>query len=459
MAGAAAAGALAQANVSNFVLLEAKNYIGGRVHSEPFGVAEAQGFVELGANWVHGTQDKPGNSQNPIDRLATRVGLARTLIPGSCANLSGYGMYNANGEIVADAGARVARFMSAWNCVNMSAEVMPDRSFRDALKACGWSMQGKIDELLEWEVGPANDILASNIQSVKMMYPDPTYDVLGPNDFFTHDQHPRGYAAVVDQVLTDAGMAPQDPRLHLNTEVVSVAINDDDTVTARSTDGRTFRGRFAVVALPLGVMQSRHSSMLTSPPLSRVQEKALNSYVMGNFTKIFAQWPHRFWAARGMQWLAADNSSDAFGMPKEFHDLGAMIPGFNVLFTYVVGEDASAWEAMSDTEAAKQLTRRLQDLFPDITVPHPVAFKMTRHGSDPFMLGAYTTAPVGVDAMEAMSSPLRAPGNNGRKIFFAGEHTCENFVGYLQGAYESGLRAAAGALEEMGQTAVLQSRC
>lgn len=113
---------------------------------------------------------------------------------------------------------------------------------------------------------------------------------------------------------------------------------------------------------------------------------------------------------------------------------------------------------MSDTEAAKQLTRRLQDLFPDITVPHPVAFKMTRHGSDPFMLGAYTTAPVGVDAMAAMSSPLRAPGN-GRKIFFAGEHTCENFVGYLQGAYESGLRAAAGALEEMGQTAVLQSRC
>jgi hypothetical protein len=56
----------------------------------------------------------------------------------------------------------------------------------------------------------------------------------------------------------------------------------------------------------------------------------------------------------------------------------------------------------------------------------------------------YTTVKVGVpfSAITAMNMPAVNTATNDRTIFFAGEHTCGAFQGYLHGAYYSGLRAA-----------------
>jgi hypothetical protein len=85
--GVAAAAGLLSLNVTDFVLLEARSYTGGRVHAEKFG----DGVVEVGANWVHGVS--PNSTANPIWNAAQRRGIKTVLIPGSCANVSDYNLY------------------------------------------------------------------------------------------------------------------------------------------------------------------------------------------------------------------------------------------------------------------------------------------------------------------------------------------------------------------------------
>ena len=116
---------------------------------------------------------------------------------------------------------------------------------------------------------------------------------------------------------------------------------------------------------------------------------------------------------------------------------------------------------MSDERAAELLTARLRRLFPeagkDLLPEKPSAFMMTRHGSDPLMQGAYTTVKAGVPLEETLQSiiaPLAA-----RAVSSLRSQSSDGFVGYLHGAYESGLRAAGEALKEMGKEAILKSAC
>lgn len=51
--GTAAASRLLENNITDILLLEAENRIGGRVHTRQFG----SGLVEMGAQWCHGRRD------------------------------------------------------------------------------------------------------------------------------------------------------------------------------------------------------------------------------------------------------------------------------------------------------------------------------------------------------------------------------------------------------------------
>ena len=78
---------------------------------------------------------------------------------------------------------------------------------------------------------------------------------------------------------------------------------------------------------------------------------------MGNFTKFFLQFDANFWSGRGQQWLVANHDDDSnyeYGGPArdpmEFHDIDALVPGSNTLFTYVTGADCDVWSTMTDEE-------------------------------------------------------------------------------------------------------------
>lgn len=68
ISGTIAARTLAEANITDFVIIEARHELGGRMMSTQF-VGE---IVELGANWVEGTANNETNETNPIWDLALK---------------------------------------------------------------------------------------------------------------------------------------------------------------------------------------------------------------------------------------------------------------------------------------------------------------------------------------------------------------------------------------------------
>ena len=63
------------AGITDFLIVEARDELGGRMRSTTFGESNRQLTVELGANWIHGTREGNG-PVNPIFELALKHNLS-----------------------------------------------------------------------------------------------------------------------------------------------------------------------------------------------------------------------------------------------------------------------------------------------------------------------------------------------------------------------------------------------
>lgn len=227
-------------------------------------------------------------------------------------------------------------------------------------------------------------------------------------------------------MLDELTLPADDPRVLLNAEVASLRYNATG-VTAILRDGREFAGDVAIVTIPLGTLQARHKRLF-DPPLSRRQVRALDKCIMANFTKIHMQWRTPFWRDVP-RWLIAGDLPAWWNL-----NHASMLPGSNMLLAWTDGPQGTRYEEMSDAGAKAAALKHLRKVYPN--APEPVAFHITRHGSDPLQLGAYSGWPNGLNRTdwENAHAPL------GSRVFFAGEAWCNSVSAYMQGAFLSGQR-------------------
>lgn len=74
ISGVMAARSLHRRGIQNVRIVEAREQLGGRLKSFDFGVPNRRFTLELGADWIHGTQSGDGPA-NPIYELALKHGL------------------------------------------------------------------------------------------------------------------------------------------------------------------------------------------------------------------------------------------------------------------------------------------------------------------------------------------------------------------------------------------------
>ena len=75
VAGVIAARTLHENGIDDFVIVEARDELGGRMQTQTFGKAGGKSYtIERGANWIQGTQEGDGPA-NPIFTLAQKHGL------------------------------------------------------------------------------------------------------------------------------------------------------------------------------------------------------------------------------------------------------------------------------------------------------------------------------------------------------------------------------------------------
>jgi monoamine oxidase len=212
--------------------------------------------------------------------------------------------------------------------------------------------------------------------------------------------------------------------------VTEVAINENE-VKVRVGDGEAARGDYVVVAVPPSVW-----SYITFKPGFWIQKRLHSSYrspQMGKNVKFLMGFNSPFWAGHKGPGFSTDGP---INLVWESTENQAGSGNEIALAAFSGGQDAEACEQWKDSERQAKYLHELGRAY--------------QNANQAFVKGEFEDWPGAAWTKASYSFPR--PGEvmkwgpfleagQGR-LHFAGEHTCYAFVGYMEGALQSGLRIA-----------------
>jgi len=444
--GMGAADHLVRAKHNNFLVLEATNFTGGRTHAFKFGDPSVGQFImALGSNWIDGApfHGGPSHKLQPIYEEALRLKKTfRITQEQQLTNDSVMYVYDSNGTQADVDGSIRRKAYKAIDCLNKTASRGgKDVNLRAALVTCGWEPKTEVEWAIDWPLTVDGPGIPAKEQSLLNTYPDPTVQWWGDQAWMVVDQNPRGFAHLLDTMTADT-IPPSDSRLLFNTIVTQIDYTSTP-IKVTSRDGRVFTAKHVISTLPLGVIQRNHTTLFV-PAMPKKQVKALTNdgFIMNHLTKIFIQFKTAFWDPNAAYWINANSEVGAF---TEYWNMNHPLhmPGSNTLFIWLGDPQSTKWEASTDAEVIAAIMKNLRQRYPGKDLEDPVAFHMTRHSLDPTRYGAYSTAKEGFtehDYNQAIK-PLRV--DDEKRVYFAGEHACQDLSGYTHGALIMGREVAA----------------
>ena len=227
-----------------------------------------------------------------------------------------------------------------------------------------------------------------------------------------------------------------DSRLLLNTIVTNITYSDSG-VAVVTDNGSCITADYAICTFSLGVLQN--DVLGFDPALPHWKQRAIETFQMGTYTKIFMQFPSDqvFWDTSQQFYLYADPLERGYYPVFQSLDGQGFLPGSGILFVTVVQDQSYRAEAQDDWETLEQVMEVLRNMYGKENVPTPTAFMYPKWSLEPWTFGSYSNWPQGTTLEQHQN--LRA--NLGR-LFFAGEATSTEYYGFLQGAYYEGIEAA-----------------
>ncbi|TKY46718.1 polyamine oxidase 2 [Spatholobus suberectus] len=418
MAGIAAARALHDASFQ-VVLLESRERIGGRIHTDySFGFP-----VDLGASWLHGV-----SKENPLASVIGRLGLPLYRTSGDNSvlydhDLESYALFDTDGnqvpqELVTKVGEIFETILQETDKVRQ--EFREDMSILHGLSIVfdrkpELRLEGLAHKVLQWYLCRMEGWFAADSDTISLKGWD--QEVLLPGG---HGLMVRGYLPVINTLAKGL-----DIRLgHRVTKVV----RRYNGVKVTVENGETFFADAAIIAVPLGVLKAKR--ILFEPKLPDWKEAAIADLGIGLENKIILHFENVFWPNVEFLGVVADTS---YGC-SYFLNLHKAA-GRPVLVYMPSGRLAKDIEKMSDEAAANFAFMQLQKILPDASAP--IQYLVSRWGSDINSLGSYSYDAVGKP--HELYERLRVPVDN---LFFAGEATSMSYPGSVHGAFSTGMMAA-----------------
>ena len=429
LAGLVAARDLSRAGAS-VVVLEARGRVGGRTLNEPLGQGDV---VEVGGQWV-------GPTQHRMQALARSVGVDT------------YPTYN-EGENVLDFAGQIARyrgtvprfspvvlldFARAQKRLDAMARTVPLEAPWEAPKALEWDSQ------TVWSWGRENTLTERGRTildlSVEAVWSVPSSDVsLLHFLFYVHS------AGGLDALLDTAGGA-QEQRFVGGSQLVSERLAEslsaeivleapvrrieqrEDGVVVEA-DGVTARAGHVVVAIP-PTLTGRISYQ---PPLPGRRDQLTQRMPQGSVIKCMAVYPEPFWRQDG---LTGQATSDRGPVKVTFDNTP---PGGSpgVLLGFLEAREAR------ELDAASPEVRRAAVVDCFVRFFGPRAAKPERYIERSWMAEEWTRGCYGCyfgpGGWTSYGPVLRAPVG---RIHWASAETATVWCGYMDGAVQSGERAA-----------------
>ncbi len=414
MAGLGAARVLHDAGV-RVTVIEARDRTGGRTYTSHLWPDLP---VDMGASWIHGTEG------NPVTTLARAQGLKIT--PTSYKRSLTFDQH----------GRRIEFRKPARKALSLVSAAR--RHVKDA--EADVSLQAAIEASRDWQRLSLRDRriarLAINTRIEHEYSGD--WSRLSAWHFDQGKDFPGHEAVVTPGFGPILSHLAHGLDLRLGEPVTSVAPRPSGIEVTTSCGSH--RADFAIVTLPLGVLQS--GAVRFAEPLAKRRQRAIDGLGMGLLNKCVLRFDRAFWPA-DTDWidflgpvenLWADWTSylPATGQ--------AMIMGFNAAR---VAEEVEAWD--DDTTTASAL-KALREMF-GTAVSSPSGSQISRWRRDPYALGAYSFTAQGTSRSDRLA--LFGTEWDG-KLWFAGEATSAEQPATVHGALFTGRDAAAGLLGAAG---------
>ena len=398
IAGLSAAKTL-QAYGAKVIVLEAGDYIGGRIRTNrsmgaPF---------EYGAGWIHGPSE-----ENPIQQLAKQVH-AQTFVTDD----DSLEIFDANGTSLPE--ADYERLDGIYRRLSRKLYRV-SRGDRRSIEAAIADMEPELlqDPLARWllsafiefDMGAGiEDISAANVFS------DDAFD--GDDVIFT-----QGYDCILKPLMEGLD-------IRLNTPVSQIHYQQDHVKV------NNLAADYLICTVPLGVLKG--GTIRFNPPLPNKLQEAISSLGFGTVTKIALQFDQAFW----------DTETQYFGVmtePKGRWNYWLNYRTFsdkNILLGLSFGRYAPVADQMTPAEMTRDALDVLRSVWGK-RVGEPLSVLTTHWSEDPHFKGAYSYSQAGGSAAqyEIFAQPIAG------QLFFAGEHTIFEYHGTTHGALLSGLRAA-----------------
>jgi monoamine oxidase len=404
-------------------VVDVRDRVGGRVWTIHDGFAEGQ-HAEAGGDFID-------EEQHQIRELAQQVGLKLTRILRG-----GFGYVRPDGS----GHARILPRSSVRGWDRLAEQLKPlTTPYRlaeqrwDSPITAGMARRSVAAWLDQIKADAELRATATGLRGFFLADPDELSLIALVDQFSSSDGPAFGNMYRIEggnERLATALAARLGDRLHLNTDVVALS-HRGRTVRVSVKNGRALSQincDYAILAMPATLLRR----MPITPALPAQQHDAIGRLKYGRATKTLLQFSRRFWRAPGRP--------RAFGSPLPF---GAVWDGNEeqrgrggILSLLAGGGASDATQAIVAKHGARGLTESLDWLgarTAELTTSRQIVWEQ-----DPYARGGYAYFDPAFDP--SLRTWLARPFG---RLFFAGEHTSIKWQGYMNGAVESGRRAAA----------------
>jgi monoamine oxidase len=243
-----------------------------------------------------------------------------------------------------------------------------------------------------------------------------------------------------NQQIADRLSAALDGQITLNTELTAIKQNSGGSfsLTFRQSSGTLAPPAYdhVVLALPFSLLRSVNYSKAGFEPL---KVTAIKELPMGTNSKLHVEFRDRFWYGAGNN--GNTYADTGYQNTWEVSRAQTGFKGSGLLVDYTGGTIGASFGSGTPASRAQEFISQLQPLFPTVpriekdhwtgkaTIDFWTAYPWTKGSYSYWKVGQYTK----FSGMEK-----ERQGN----CHFAGEHTSQDFQGYLNGGVESGERTA-----------------
>ena len=232
--------------------------------------------------------------------------------------------------------------------------------------------------------------------------------------------------------LSHAFLPVVGPRIRYGAKMIAIDQTPDEVVIHYHTraGGFNIRGDYAIITVPFPVL--RHVEVLK--PFSRAKQRAIRQLHYDASAKIFFQTRRRFWETD--EGIYGGGTVTDLAIRNLFYTNYGKDTGRGILLaSYTWSEDAQRWGSLAPHERIEQALENVAVIHPQIKDEFEAGASHMWH-DDPYAGGAFALFDPGQQTL--LHDEIVKP--EGR-IHFAGEHA-SLYHAWIQGAFESGLRAA-----------------